>query len=157
MKLTLTLFERNLLIFLFLISLSIFSSLSFSKHNSVVVTRHHLATEVGSKILSDGGNAFDAAISVAFALAVVNPSAGNIGGGGFALLYDANKKTIESIDYRERAPIRAKEDMFRFLAVSQHRKRLAHLNIVEDVKFCLQENITTVIPVLKGDELILYE
>ena len=53
--------------------------------------------------------------------------------------------------------IRAKEDMFRFLAVSQHRKRLAHLNIVEDVKFCLQENITTVIPVLKGDELILYE
>ena len=112
MKLTLTLFERNLLIFLFLISLSIFSSLSFSKHNSVVVTRHHLATEVGSKILSDGGNAFDAAISVAFALAVVNPSAGNIGGGGFALLYDANKKTIESIDYRERAPVKAKEDMF---------------------------------------------
>ena len=112
MKLILTLFKRNLLIFLFLISLSIFSSLSFSKHNSVVVTRHHLATEVGSKILLDGGNAFDAAISVAFALAVVNPSAGNIGGGGFALLYDANKKTIESIDYRERAPIKAKEDMF---------------------------------------------
>lgn len=53
--------------------------------------------------------------------------------------------------------IRAKEDMFRFLAVSQHRKRLAHLNIVEDVKFCLQENITTVIPVLKKDELILFE
>jgi gamma-glutamyltranspeptidase/glutathione hydrolase len=71
-----------------------------------------LATEVGSKILLDGGNAFDAAISVAFALAVVNPSAGNIGGGGFALLYDANKKTIESIDYRERAPIRARENMF---------------------------------------------
>ena len=60
----------------------------------------------------DGGNAFDAAISVAFALAVVNPSAGNIGGGGFALLYDVNKKNIESIDYRERAPIEAKEDMF---------------------------------------------
>ena len=78
-------------IFLFLISLISFSSLSLSKHNSVVVTRHHLATEVGSKILQDGGNAFDAAISVAFALAVVNPSAGNIGGGGFALLYDANK------------------------------------------------------------------
>ena len=112
MKLILTLFNRNLLIFLFLISLISFSSLSLSKHNAVVVTRHHLATEVGSKILQDGGNAFDAAISVAFALAVVNPSAGNIGGGGFALLYDANKKTIESIDYRERAPIKAKEDMF---------------------------------------------
>ena len=74
--------------------------------------RHHLASEVGSKILQDGGNAFDAAISVAFALADVNASAGNIGVGGFALLYDANKKTIESIDYRERAPIKAKENMF---------------------------------------------
>ena len=112
MKLILTLFKRNLLIFLFLISLIGFSSVSVSKHNAVVVTRHYLATEVGSKILLDGGNAFDAAISVAFALAVVNPSAGNIGGGGFALLYDANKKTIESIDYRERAPIRARENMF---------------------------------------------
>ena len=112
MKLILTSFKRNLLIFLFLISSICFSSSSFSKHNAVVVTRHHLATEVGSKILLDGGNAFDAAISVAFALAVVNPSAGNIGGGGFALLYDANEKTIESIDYRERAPIKAKENMF---------------------------------------------
>ncbi len=112
MKLILTLYKRNLLIFLFVISLISFSSLSVSKHNAVVVTRHHLATEVGSKILLEGGNAFDAAISVAFALAVVNPSAGNIGGGGFALLYDANKKTIESIDYRERAPIKAKENMF---------------------------------------------
>ena len=91
-----TLFKRNLLIFLFFIFIISFSSLSVSKHNAVVVTRHHLATEVGSKILQDGGNAFDAAISVAFALAVVNPSAGNIGGGGFALLYDANEKTIES-------------------------------------------------------------
>ena len=112
MTLILTSFKKNLLIFLFLTSLTSFSSLSFSEHNAVVVTRHHLATEVGSKILLDGGNAFDAAISVAFALAVVNPSAGNIGGGGFALLYDANKKTIESLDYRERAPIKAKEDMF---------------------------------------------
>ena len=112
MKLTLTSFKENLLIFLFLSSLTILPSLSFSKHNSVVVTRHHLATEVGSKILLDGGNAFDAAISVAFALAVVNPSAGNIGGGGFALLYNANERTVESIDYRERAPIESKEDMF---------------------------------------------
>lgn len=49
----------------------------------------------------------------------------------------------------------AKEDMFAFLAISQHRKRLAHLDIVEDVQFCLQENTTAVIPVLKGDELVL--
>lgn len=53
--------------------------------------------------------------------------------------------------------IRAKEDMFRFLGVSQHRKRLEHLNIEEDVKYCLQQNVTSVIPVLKGDELVLAE
>ena len=53
--------------------------------------------------------------------------------------------------------IRAKDDMFRFLGVSQHRKRLAHLNIEIDVKYCLQENITNVIPVLKGDKLVLAE
>ncbi len=112
MKLILTLFKKNFLIFFFLISLISFSSLTLSNHNGVVVTRHHLATEVGSKILLDGGNAFDATISVAFALAVVNPSAGNIGGGGFALLFDAEKKIIDSIDYRERSPIKAKENMF---------------------------------------------
>ena len=78
----------------------------------IVTSTHWIASAVGMSVLEKGGNAFDAAISVAFALAVVNPSAGNIGGGGFALLYDANKKTIESIDYRERAPIKARENMF---------------------------------------------
>ena len=53
--------------------------------------------------------------------------------------------------------IRAKSDMFRFLGISQHRKRLIHLNIEEDIKFCLQENITNVIPLLMGDELVLAE
>lgn len=51
----------------------------------------------------------------------------------------------------------AKEDMFAFLALSQHRKRLAHLNIIQDVQYCLQENTTTVIPILKGDQLVLVE
>ena len=53
--------------------------------------------------------------------------------------------------------IRAKEDMYRFLGISQHRRRLEHLNIEKDVKYCLQENITSVIPVLKEDELVLAE
>jgi 2-phosphosulfolactate phosphatase len=53
--------------------------------------------------------------------------------------------------------IRAKEDMFRFLGISQHRKRLAHLDIIEDVKYCLQENTTNVVPILEGDQLILAE
>ena len=60
-------------------------------NNAVVVTRHHLATDVGANILREGGNAVDSAIAVAFALAVVNPSAGNLGGGGFMLYYDAKK------------------------------------------------------------------
>ncbi len=80
------------------------------KNNGVVVTRHHLASDVGAKILKEGGNAFDSAIAVAFALAVVNPSAGNLGGGGFVIYFKNNK--LFTIDYREKAPIRSSRDMF---------------------------------------------
>ena len=81
-------------------------------NNAVVVTRHHLATDVGAEILEIGGNAVDSAIAIAFALAVVNPSAGNIGGGGFLLYYNADEKKTYALDYRERAPIAANENMF---------------------------------------------
>ena len=64
------------------------------------------------KILEEGGNAIDAAVAVAFALAVVNPSAGNLGGGGFMLIHLAEKNETISIDYRERAPIKSFEKMF---------------------------------------------
>jgi len=80
------------------------------KDNGVVVTRHHLASDVGAKILKEGGNAFDSAIAVAFALAVVNPSAGNLGGGGFVIYFKNNK--FFTIDYREKAPIRSFKDMY---------------------------------------------
>tara|TARA_B100000989_G_scaffold72397_1_gene50780 strand:+ start:1369 stop:3018 length:1650 start_codon:yes stop_codon:yes gene_type:complete len=80
------------------------------KYNGVVVTRHHLASDVGAKILKQGGNAFDSAIAVAFALAVVNPSAGNLGGGGFVVYFKDNK--IYTIDYREKAPIKSHKDMY---------------------------------------------
>ena len=86
------------------------SESNLPKNNGVVVTRHHLATDIGAKILKDGGNAFDSSIAVAFALAVVNPSAGNLGGGGF-IVYSKEKK-ISTIDYREKAPINSREDMF---------------------------------------------
>tara|TARA_X000000368_G_scaffold418684_1_gene419398 strand:- start:199 stop:1731 length:1533 start_codon:yes stop_codon:yes gene_type:complete len=64
------------------------------------------------KVLNEGGNAIDAAVAVAFALAVVNPSAGNLGGGGFMLIHLAEKNETFSIDYRERAPIKSFEKMF---------------------------------------------
>ena len=81
-------------------------------NNAVVVTRHHLATDVGAEILEIGGNAVDSAVAIAFALAVVNPSAGNLGGGGFLLYYNADENKTYALDYRERAPIAANENMF---------------------------------------------
>ena len=77
-----------------------------------VASRHHLATDIGMKVLEEGGNAIDAAVAVAFALSVVNPSAGNLGGGGFMLIHLAEKNETLSIDYRERAPIKSFEKMF---------------------------------------------
>ena len=95
----------------FLILLLSYSS--FIKSESyAVATRHHLATDIGIKVLEDGGNAIDAAVAVAFALAVVNPSAGNLGGGGFMLIHLAEKNETFSIDYRERAPLKSYEKMF---------------------------------------------
>ena len=64
------------------------------------------------QVLEEGGNAIDAAVAVAFALAAVNPSAGNLGGGGFMLLHMAETSETVSIDYRERAPIKSFEKMF---------------------------------------------
>ena len=99
------------LIAFFLGSLLFFSS--FLKSESyAVATRHHLATDIGMKVLEKGGNAVDAAIAVAFALAVVNPSAGNLGGGGFMLIHLAKTNETLSIDYRERAPVKSFEKMF---------------------------------------------
>ena len=58
-------------------------------NNGMVTTQHFLATGVGEKILNKGGNAYDASIAIAFTLAVVLPRAGNIGGGGFMVMYDS--------------------------------------------------------------------
>ncbi len=77
----------------------------------VVSSTDRVASEVGVEILRRGGNAFDAAVAVHFALAVVNPEAGNIGGGGFmvAVLPDGD---AVALDFRERAPMSATRDMF---------------------------------------------
>ncbi|HEV7921744.1 MAG TPA: gamma-glutamyltransferase [Thermoanaerobaculia bacterium] len=70
------------------------------------------ATQVGLSILKRGGNAIDATVAVAFALAVAHPQAGNLGGGGFLLYYDAKSKAVWSLDFREVAPLGATRDMF---------------------------------------------
>ncbi|MDM1295489.1 gamma-glutamyltransferase [Sphingobacterium sp. N143] len=80
-------------------------------NKAAVVTAHPLASAVGVKILKRGGNAIDAAVAVQFALAVVYPNAGNIGGGGF-MLYRNHKGEYNALDFREKAPLKASRDMY---------------------------------------------
>jgi len=79
--------------------------------NGMVASAHPAASQVGVDILKAGGNAVDAAVAVQFALAVVHPSAGNIGGGGFLVLRDKDGKSY-SIDFREKAPGKGHADMY---------------------------------------------
>ena len=79
--------------------------------NGMVVSSHALASEVGVEILQQGGNAIDAAVAVGFALAVVHPGAGNIGGGGFMVIR-FNDGFTTSIDFRETAPGLSNKNMF---------------------------------------------
>jgi gamma-glutamyltranspeptidase / glutathione hydrolase len=79
--------------------------------HAIVVSVHELASKVGVDIMQAGGNAIDAAVATGFALAVVHPPAGNIGGGGFMLIRMADGRT-HFIDYREKAPAAATRDMY---------------------------------------------
>jgi gamma-glutamyltranspeptidase / glutathione hydrolase len=79
--------------------------------NGMVVSNCPLATRAGVEVLNAGGNAVDAAVAVGFALAVAYPEAGNLGGGGYALVRLADGRTA-ALDYRETAPARATRDMF---------------------------------------------
>jgi gamma-glutamyltranspeptidase/glutathione hydrolase len=79
--------------------------------HAMVVTEQHYATQVGVEVLRRGGNAIDAAVAVGYALAVVDPCCGNIGGGGFMLvrMHDGRERFI---DFRERAPFRATPSLY---------------------------------------------
>lgn len=79
--------------------------------NGMVVTSHYLASEVGRDILAKGGNAIDASVATAFALAVTLPSAGNLGGGGF-LVYHGSNGDKTSFNFREKAPLASTPNMF---------------------------------------------
>ena len=79
--------------------------------HGMVVSVHHLAADAGVEILREGGNAVDAAVATGFALAVVHPQAGNLGGGGFLLLRQATGRS-HFIDFREKAPAAATENMY---------------------------------------------
>ena len=78
----------------------------------MVVSQNSHATKAGYEILIKGGNAVDASVAVGFALAVTLPRAGNLGGGGFVLIYDKEKDDVTSIDYRSAAPKSATSDLF---------------------------------------------
>jgi gamma-glutamyltranspeptidase/glutathione hydrolase len=79
--------------------------------HAIVTSVHELASRAGVEMLHAGGNAIDAAVATGFALAVVHPQAGNLGGGGFILLRNTNGKT-HFIDFREKAPAAATENMY---------------------------------------------
>ncbi|MEJ7560722.1 MAG: gamma-glutamyltransferase [Pedobacter sp.] len=109
-------FKRTDLLAIVSLTLFSFSNYSFAQSaneydHAAVVSAHPEATKVGVDILKKGGNAVDAAVAVQFALAVVYPNAGNIGGGGF-IVYRDRKGTSNTLDYREKAPSKASKDMY---------------------------------------------
>lgn len=99
-------------VLLFAVVLVISSSLSAKNQPAAIATAHPLATEAGERILQQGGNAFDAAVAISAALAVVEPYSSGIGGGGFWLLHRSKDGYETMLDGREKAPLRAHRDMY---------------------------------------------
>lgn len=85
--------------------------LPVTAESGMVVTSQHIASQVGVGVLRQGGNAVDAAVAVGYALAVVNPCCGNLGGGGFATLHLADGRDV-FLNFREKAPAAATDTMF---------------------------------------------
>jgi len=99
---------------LYFLSLILFTTQLFAQtyaRNGMVVSANKLSSETGVEVLKKGGNAVDAAVATAFSLAVTLPSAGNIGGGGFIVFMTAEGK-VTTIDFREKAPLSATNDMY---------------------------------------------
>lgn len=95
-----------------LLTLPAVAGSTVNANKAALSTAHPLATKAGLAVLQRGGNAIDASIAVAFALAVVHPQAGNLGGGGFLVYYDAETKGVWTLDFREVAPYAATRELF---------------------------------------------
>ena len=80
--------------------------------HGMVATEQELASNIGLNVLKAGGNAVDAAVAIGFALAVALPNAGNVGGGGFMMVYDAKTTKAVAVDFREMAPAAASRNMY---------------------------------------------
>ena len=125
-------FKKSLFPLLLLSLLLSFSCNNNSNYyNGMISSAHPIASKIGLDILKNGGNAFDAAIAVHFALSVVYPNAGNIGGGGF-LVYRLNNGDIGTLDFREKAPEKSYRDMYidsieGELKVDDKRSKIGHL------------------------------
>lgn len=105
--------NRNANIFWILTICFCFSQLAAQvySNNGMVVSSNKLASQIGIDILQKGGNAIDASVATAFALAVTHPAAGNIGGGGFLVFMDRSAQ-VTTIDFREKAPLAASTKMY---------------------------------------------
>ena len=104
----------KVLVFLLVITLNVPVSIArepVRARHGIVASTNEVASQVGVEIMKRGGNAVDAAIAVAFALAVTHPAAGNLGGGGFMMIRLKDGRTT-AIDYREMAPKAAGRDLY---------------------------------------------
>ena len=125
-------FKKSLLPLL-LLSLLISYSCNNNKnyYKGMVSSAHPIASKIGLDVLKSGGNAFDATIAVHFALSVVYPNAGNIGGGGF-MVYRLGNGDLGTLDFREKAPEMSYRDMYvdnieGELNVDDKRSKIGHL------------------------------
>ncbi len=102
--------KRAALVAAVLVTTQVFAGGTITTRKAALSTDHPLATKVGLAVLQRGGTAADAAVAIAFALAVLRPQSGNLGGGGFATYYDAASHGVWTLDFRESAPRLANKD-----------------------------------------------